>query len=61
MKTAKGLHLWLADFGPLEEGLWITTKLRAPLVALRRAQQVAKELQFRGVFRKIEHKGTIDA
>lgn len=61
MKTAKGLHIWVASFGSFDSDLFITTRLRAPMVAIRRALQVAKQEGYRGVFVKLEYRGTIDA
>lgn len=60
MKTAKGLYLWLAKFSPFRRGLYITTRLRAPQVAIKMAQQAAKD-QGMGSFESIEYQGTIDA
>jgi len=61
MKTAKGLHLWLATFGYWNTRLYITTRLRAPQVAIKRAQQAAKDQGITRSFEKIEYQGTIDA
>jgi hypothetical protein len=61
MKTAKGLHLWVATFSPWSQDLWIKTRLRAPLVAVRRAQRAAKDAGMRVTFEAIKYKGTIDA
>lgn len=61
MKTAKGLHVWIADFGALEDKLYITTRLRAPVVAVRRSMQVAKTEGIKSPFRSLEYKGTINA
>ena len=60
MKTAKGLHLWIATYGYTK--LQVTTRFKSPQLALKRAQQAAKEngvLSFG--FASLEHKGTIDA
>lgn len=59
MKTAKGMHLWAAKFGFTT--LFITTRLRAPQLAIKRAQQAAKEQGMTGVFERLEYQGTIDA
>jgi hypothetical protein len=61
MKSAKGLHIWTATFSPWNQKLYITTRLRAPLVAVRRAQQAAKDAGMRVTFEAIEYEGTIDA
>lgn len=61
MKSAKGLHIWVATFSPWSQDLYITTRLRAPLVAVRRAQQAAKDAGMRVTFESIQYKGTIDA
>lgn len=58
-KTAKGLHLWHAKFGYTT--LLITTRLKAPQLATKRAQQAAKDQGIRDEFRSIEYSGTIDA
>lgn len=59
MKTAKGLHLWEARFG--YSTLFITTRLRAPQLAIKRAQEAAKEQGIVASFERLDHKGTIDA
>lgn len=61
MKTAKGLHLWVVDFGIYDPKLYITTRTRTPLIAVKRAQQTAKDQGFRSPLKSIEYKGTIDA
>lgn len=59
MKNAKGMHLWNAKFG--YETLLITTRLRAPQLAIKRAQQAAKEQGIISSFERLDYQGTIEA
>ncbi len=59
MKTAKGLHLWEAKFKYTT--LFITTRLRAPQLAVKRAQQAAKDQGINYSFESLLYRGTIDA
>lgn len=59
MKTAKGLHLWAVKFGYTT--LFITTRLRAPQLAVKRAQQAAKDQGLTSYLENMEYQGTVDA
>ena len=59
MKTAKGLHLWEATFGYTT--FFITTRLRAPQTAVKRAQQAAQVEGLKDGLKRLEYRGTVDA
>jgi len=59
MKTAKGLHLWEATFG--YNTFFITTRLRAPHIAVKRAQQAAHEQGMKTYLKRLDYRGTVDA